>query len=113
MSEADFIKNVFSPRHEALSLLGGLEALRANNGAVALELLEEQLDNRVLAMDAAARQASSPERERIAEVLQVVRDYRQNHPRHAESDLVNVNRDTEASLGRIQERVKRILDGTE
>ena len=113
MNEADFIKSVFTPRHAALSLLGALEALRANNTAVALELLEEQLDNSVLGMDATARPASSPERERIAEVLQLVRDYRQMHPRRAETALVNVSRDTLASLGRIQERVKRILNETE
>ena len=113
MSGGEFIENMFTPRHKALSLLGVLEALRANNGASALELLEEQLDNSVLGMDAAAREASSPERERIAGVLQLVRDYRQTHPRRAESDLPNANRDTVASFGRIQERVKRILDGIE
>ncbi len=112
MSEADFTKDLFSPRHEALSLLGVLEALRANNPGVALELLEKQLDNSVLGMDEIARQASSPECGRIAEVLQLVRDYRQTHPRRAESELVNANRDTLASLGRIQERVQKILDET-
>ena len=113
MTEDEFINNVFSPRNVALSLLAVLEMLRADDRGAALELLEQQLDNAVLGMGPSVRGAGSQERERISQALRLVRDYREGHPRQSESDKVNADAATLAGLLRIQERVRRILNGTE
>ena len=113
MNEEEFQNYVFNARCTALSLLGVLEALRDDKKTVALELLEEQLDNTVLAMGTPAQQVAPLERERIREVLRIIHRYRNAHPRRAECDMANINPATLTSLQRIQDRAQRILSDTE
>ena len=70
---------------EALSARILLDELRGGGLANALELLEQQLDTSVLAMQRFSEPAGPSEREAVLGTLRILRDYRRRHPRKTEA----------------------------
>jgi len=70
---------------EALAARILLDELRAGRLANALELLEQQLDTSVLAIQKFSESAGPSEREPVLETLRVLREYRRRHPRKTEA----------------------------
>ncbi len=62
-----------------------LDELRAGRLANALELLEQQLDTNVLAMQKFSESAGPSERQPVLGTLRILRDYRRRHPRKTEA----------------------------
>jgi hypothetical protein len=100
---------------EALSSITGtqfaLESVRANEVARALEILELELDAKILKLHTLAESADPPERERVVSTLRQIRAYRQANPRRVESDLATVANGVVArSVQASENRVREILD---
>ena len=108
MNGRDLKEALLSGEAEALAARVVLDELRAGRLANALELLERSLDTDVLVIDTLGRQLDAAERERAAGTLQVLRDYRERHPRKSEAEFEG---DDDLELRRSQQKVREILHG--
>ena len=85
-----------------------LDELRDGRLANALELLEQQLDTSVLAMQRFSESAGPSEREPVLGALRVLRDYRRRHPRKTEAVIEGDMK----GLGLAREKAQKILHET-
>ena len=97
---------------EAASITGALDNLRKNRLGEALEALEQQLDTATVMLDEVARQVEDDNRERAIQTLRLIRDYRRLQPRRSEIDMSKFDRALVQEVYNLQERARRILDGT-
>lgn len=93
---------------EALTARILLDELRAGRLASALELLEQQLDTSVLAMQKFSESVEPSERESVLGTLRVLRDYRRRYPRKTEAVIEG---DAEG-LRPAREKAEKILHDT-
>ena len=105
MDASDRSRMLLNVEAEALAARILLDELRCGRVEAALELLEQKVDVSVCAIERMASDAQPQERERAADTLKVLSDYRHRHPRDTEGML---NRGDKL-LDRARQEAERVL----
>jgi hypothetical protein len=108
MNERNLYTTLIHVQTEALTARILLDELRAGRLPNAIELLERSLDTGVLAIGTLMQKTGSFEQGQATGVLQILRDYRQRHPRKPEASIEG---DEESELRKTQQKVQKILFG--
>ena len=96
---------------EATTISGVLENLRKHRVDRALEALEQQLDTVTVMLNTLTKELEQPaDRERAVQTLRLIRNYRQFHPRQAETDMSKFEQTLVEEARNLRERARRILE---
>jgi hypothetical protein len=101
---------LFEMEPECQNVAKAVDYLKRRQRPLALESLETELDQRVVALGTLPDGLESPERERLTECLRSIRDYRRENPRRFEADLGYFNKELLDIKRDLWDRAEKILN---
>jgi hypothetical protein len=95
---------------EAITLSQALGHIREGRLDRAIEMLERQLDLRVMSLGRMKDKPQLTKKEDLLNTLRIVRKYRRRHPRRTDAGTASMDKTFVAAVADAQERAKIILE---